>query len=99
MFFFKGESKPFVRNVFSLRRCSAIVGSHVLSFNKERDMLVAWKNMVLKTDPDIFTGYNIENFDFWYLMERANKLKVFFSLFFFLFFINLLIDSFSFLSQ
>ena len=39
-------------------------------------MLIAWKNFVLRTDPDLITGYNIENFDFWYLMERAHKLKV-----------------------
>ena len=29
-----------------------------------------------KVDPDIITGYNINNFDFPYLLDRADALKV-----------------------
>lgn len=31
---------------------------------------------LLKVDPDLLTGYNIVNFDFAYLMERAKKLRI-----------------------
>ncbi len=60
----QGESTPFVKNVFTLNTCSHIVGSQVLSFNKELDMLEAWTKFVQEVDPDVVIGYNIANFDF-----------------------------------
>ena len=35
----QGERDPFIRNVFTLNTCAPIVGSQVLSFSKEADML------------------------------------------------------------
>lgn len=71
-----GESTPFVKNVFTLESCAPIAGSQVLSFKSEREMLVAWRNFVNEVDPDLVIGYNIFNFDFPYLMDRASHLKV-----------------------
>ncbi|KAH9946498.1 hypothetical protein B0H21DRAFT_743121 [Amylocystis lapponica] len=71
----QGESKPFVRNVFTLNTCSHIVGSQVLCFDDEKDMLEAWRNFIEEVDPDVIIGYNIGNFDFPYLMDRAKAIK------------------------
>lgn len=71
-----GEKKPFIRNVFCLDTTSSIVATHVLEFAKEEDMLTSWRNFLQKVDPDIITGYNISNFDFPYLLDRAKHLKV-----------------------
>lgn len=71
-----GEKKPFIRNVFCLDTTSSIVATHVLEFGKEEDMLISWRNFLEKVDPDIITGYNISNFDFPYLLDRAKHLKV-----------------------
>jgi DNA polymerase delta subunit 1 len=71
-----GEHQPFVRNVFTLSTCSHIVGSQVLSFDDEKSLLQAWSNFVSAVDPDVIIGYNISNFDFPYLMDRAKILKV-----------------------
>ncbi|KAK0720523.1 DNA polymerase family B-domain-containing protein [Lasiosphaeris hirsuta] len=71
-----GESKPFVRNVFCLDTTSPIVATQVLDFSKEENMLAAWQEFLIKVDPDIITGYNISNFDFPYLLDRARHLKV-----------------------
>jgi DNA polymerase delta subunit 1 len=71
----QGEKKPFVRNVFVLGSCSNIVGSHVLSFDREDDLLTAWSDFLRLVDPDMIIGYNIANFDFPYLINRAKKLK------------------------
>lgn len=39
----QGDRDPFVRNVFTLNSCAPIVGSHVLSFPQEGNMLqVCW---------------------------------------------------------
>ncbi|KAH9479640.1 DNA-directed DNA polymerase delta [Psilocybe cubensis] len=71
----QGESKPFIRNVFTLKDCSHIVGSQVLSYEEEEDMLQAWRDFVEEVDPDVVIGYNISNFDFPYLIDRAKALK------------------------
>jgi DNA polymerase delta subunit 1 len=71
-----GEHKPFVRNVFCLDTTSSIVATQILDFSKEQDMLMAWKRFLDKVDPDLITGYNICNFDFPYLLDRAKHLKV-----------------------
>eukprot|EP00727_Mastigamoeba_balamuthi_P014291 m51a1_g9485 dna polymerase delta catalytic subunit, putative (1039) ;mRNA; r:626019-630517 len=72
----QGESKPQVKNVFVLKTCSNIVGSDVLTFDNERDLLREWKDFVVAVDPDVIIGYNIVNFDFPYLLDRAKALKV-----------------------
>ncbi|KAF8884972.1 DNA polymerase family B-domain-containing protein [Infundibulicybe gibba] len=72
----QGEQKPFVRNIFTLNTCSNIVGSQVLSFKKESEMLKAWRGFVEEVDPDVVIGYNIAGFDFPYLIDRAKALKV-----------------------
>lgn len=35
-----------------------------------------WAEFVRIIDPDLITGYNIQNFDFPYVVERARVLKV-----------------------
>lgn len=71
-----GESKPFVRNVFVLDTCSLIVNTQILSFDAEEKMLMAWRNFLEEVDPDVIIGYNIANFDFPYLLDRAKHLKL-----------------------
>lgn len=71
----QGEKDPFIRNIFTLNTCSQIVGSQVLSYMKEDEMLTAWANFVREVDPDIITGYNVQNFDLGYLLNRATTLK------------------------
>jgi len=70
-----GETKPFIRNVFCLDTTSPIVATQILEFHDERDMLMEWKRFLEKVDPDVITGYNIANFDFPYLLDRAAALK------------------------
>ncbi|TIB12090.1 hypothetical protein E3P89_01776 [Wallemia ichthyophaga] len=71
----QGETKPFIRNVFTLKSCAHIAGSQVLSFEDETKMLQAWRDFIEEADPDVIIGYNIANFDIPYLMDRAKALK------------------------
>lgn len=70
-----GEAKPFVRNVFCLDTCSSIVNTQIIEFDAEEKMLMAWRDFLEKVDPDVIIGYNIANFDFPYLLDRAKHLK------------------------
>jgi DNA polymerase delta subunit 1 len=49
--------------------------AQVLSYDSEVELLQAWAEFVRKTDPDLITGYNINNFDLYYLLSRATHLK------------------------
>lgn len=71
----QGESKPFIRNIFTLKECAHIVGSDIHSYDDERDFLEAWSEFFQIVDPDVVTGYNINNFDWPYLLDRAAALK------------------------
>jgi DNA polymerase elongation subunit (family B) len=62
--------------VFVLNTCSSIVGSQVLSFKNEAEMLQAWRDFVAEVDPDMIIGYNIANFDFPYVLDRGKAFKV-----------------------
>ena len=70
-----GEPKPFIRNVFCLDTCSLIVNTQIFEFDAEQKMLQAWRDFLEKADPDVIIGYNIANFDFPYLLDRAKHLK------------------------
>ena len=71
-----GESEPIIRNVFTLKSCAQIVGTKVYCFDKEQDLLSAWRDFVLEADPDFITGYNTQNFDIPYIIDRANHLMI-----------------------
>ncbi|KAI1289615.1 DNA polymerase delta catalytic subunit [Halotydeus destructor] len=71
----QGEKEPFIRVIFTLGSCASIVGVTVKSFRTEKELFCAWANFVREIDPDLITGYNIQNFDLFYLLERAMVLK------------------------
>jgi DNA polymerase delta subunit 1 len=75
-----GEETPFVRNIFCLGETALIVNTQIFEFEGEETgeakMLMAWRDFLEEVDPDIITGYNISNFDFPYLLDRAKHLKV-----------------------
>lgn len=69
-----GELRPFIRNVFTVNTCSSIIGSEIFSHMDEKDMLMAWRDFVVKSDADVIIGYNTSNFDLPYLLDRAKAL-------------------------
>ncbi|XP_052482726.1 DNA polymerase delta catalytic subunit isoform X1 [Gossypium raimondii] len=72
----QGEDQPFIRNVMTLKSCSPIVGVDVMSFDTEKEVLLAWREFIREVDPDIIIGYNICKFDLPYLIERAQTLGI-----------------------
>lgn len=69
-----GQDKPIIQNVFTLKGCLPIVGAQIISSDKEEDMLMKWRAFLEASDPDIITGYNVQNFDIPYLLDRATAL-------------------------
>ncbi|ESL09236.1 DNA polymerase delta catalytic subunit [Trypanosoma rangeli SC58] len=70
------EAEPLTRTIFTLKSCASIAGARVCSCETEEEMLLEWVRFVKAIDPDIFTGYNISNFDFPYLLNRGAALRI-----------------------
>ena len=63
--------------IFTLKGCAPIQGATVISFTNEAEMLQSWANFFVNViDPDVITGYNINNFDLPYLLGRAKALNL-----------------------
>lgn len=60
--------------IFALKSCATIQGSDVYWFDDEVSLLEAWRQFVVALSPEIITGYNINNFDYPYLLDRARAL-------------------------
>lgn len=59
----------------SIPSCSIPIQIH--SFTTESEMLLHWSKFLCHQDPDIVTGYNINKFDFPYLLNRAKRLGIY----------------------
>ena len=68
-----GQDGWFDRKCFCLKQTDA---DDCESFEKEEDLLEAFAKYLIKTDPDIITGYNIFGFDLEFLMKRIRILPV-----------------------
>jgi len=66
---------PNIQAVFTLKSCNKIVGAEVISSSREEEMLMKWKEFLQECDPDIITGYNVQNFDIPYLLDRGQTLS------------------------
>eukprot|EP00760_Papus_ankaliazontas_P000551 PhM_4_TR10095/c0_g1_i1/m.19641/K02327/POLD1; DNA polymerase delta subunit 1 len=72
----QGDPDFVCRKVFTLNTCANIAGAQVHSYDSEAAMLIAFSEFLRHFDPDFLVGYNILNFDFWYLHERAITLQI-----------------------
>jgi DNA polymerase delta subunit 1 len=63
-----GSQEPLERKCLCLKQTDA---PDCESFETEKDLLKAFEKYLIKTDPDIITGWNIFGFDLEYLLTRA----------------------------
>ncbi len=59
---------------FNLKGCDQIKDATVFCFDEEKKLLESFTEFLIIEDPDFITGYNIQNFDFPYLYDRAKTL-------------------------
>ena len=68
-----GEKECCYKSVVTVGSCDPIDGAEVYACNTERDLLLKWRDIIIRLDPDIMTGYNIFGFDMSYMYERAEE--------------------------
>jgi DNA polymerase elongation subunit (family B) len=52
--------------------------TNIETYYTEKELLLAWTQLIKRMDPDIITGYNICGFEFEYLKQRAQKHNIHF---------------------
>jgi len=73
-----GDKDPFMNHCVVLNTCSPIqentnATTIIETYNTEKELLVAWKNLIQKENPDIIIGYNIFGFDYQFMFKRAEE--------------------------
>ena len=71
-----GDTVPYRNVMLTLKSCDPVKNTEVISFKRETDLLLKFKELILEEDPEIITGYNIEGFDTPWLVKRAQELKI-----------------------
>jgi DNA polymerase elongation subunit (family B) len=70
-----GETECFYRHIITLGSCDDIKDADVEWYETEREVLIAWTNLIKRINPDVMTGWNIFGFDYLYLHERSKLLN------------------------
>ena len=70
-----GEPEPYLNHCIALNTCDNVANAEIESYNHEKDVLLAWTDLVQRENPDIIIGYNIFSFDYEFLFRRAIELN------------------------
>ena len=66
-----GESEPYLKVMLSLDTCDKIEGTDVRCFKTEPELLLGFRDLLKRENPDVLTGYNIFGFDSEYVYEKV----------------------------
>ena len=76
-----GETQPYLNHGVCLGDCDQITMENsrceIECHSNEKDLLLAWTEMIRREKPDVIIGYNIFGFDWKFLCERAEESKCF----------------------
>ena len=68
-----GDEEPYMNHCIALNTCAEINNSIIESYNSEKEVLLAWQQLIQKENPDIIIGYNIFGFDYEFIFRRAEE--------------------------
>lgn len=71
-----GDKECNFKHIISVGDCEEFEGTVVESVKTEKELLLRWRDLINRMDPDILTGYNILGFDMSYMYERAIELGI-----------------------
>ena len=71
-----GEDKPYLNHIIVLNGCRDITevpNTVVECYNTEKEVLLAWTNLIKRECPQFIIGYNIFGFDYPFMVDRCNE--------------------------
>ena len=68
-----GSDNIIYKNIISLNTCDDIENTDVIVCKTEKELLLNWKELMIRLNPDILIGYNIYGFDMEYMWIRAQE--------------------------
>jgi DNA polymerase elongation subunit (family B) len=70
-----GNTDPNLSHCIVLNTCSDLLinNSIIETYSTEREVLLAWQQLVQRENPDIIIGYNIFGFDYEFMFRRAEE--------------------------
>jgi DNA polymerase elongation subunit (family B) len=68
-----GEKTPYLNHCLVLGSCEPVEGAEIQTVKTETDLLLEWRNLIQKEDPDVIIGYNIFGFDCEFMFRRAEE--------------------------
>jgi DNA polymerase elongation subunit (family B) len=68
-----GEKEPYLNHCLVLGGCEEVEGAVIEIENTERDLLIKWRDLIQKEDPDVIIGYNIFGFDYEFMFRRSQE--------------------------
>ena len=74
-----GDTQPYLNHCIAKDTCSDmphVDNAQLESYETEKEVLIAWTDVIQRENPDIIIGYNIFGFDYNFLFERAQELGI-----------------------
>jgi len=70
-----GEPEPYLNHCIALNTCDRIpsANTEIESYSTEKEVLLKWRDLIQKENPDIIIGYNIFGFDYSFMFQRAQE--------------------------
>jgi DNA polymerase elongation subunit (family B) len=68
-----GETEPYLNHCLVVGSCDSVPGVEIVSCSTERELLLAWTELMQRENPDILIGYNIFMFDYEFMFQRAKE--------------------------
>ena len=68
-----GEKEPYLNHCIALNTCNPVNESVIECYDTEREVLLAWTELIQRENPDIIIGYNIFGFDYEFMYRRARE--------------------------
>lgn len=68
-----GEETPYYNHCIVLNGCEKVENVEIECYETEKEVLLAWKRLIDRENPDIIIGYNIFGFDYEFMFQRAKE--------------------------
>ena len=68
-----GDPEPYLSHCLVVGPCDPVEGVEIEHAATERDMLLQWRELIVRENPDIIIGYNIFGFDYEFMFRRAQE--------------------------